>query len=254
MTIFRVYLTPSPFSIKMWSIVLVLGIVRTAVAAIPVAFGSSYAGDGTYYGFGASGACSWNFSGAYTQPWTTGIQTYVAMNAPQFASSGACGLCLKYKGTAAGGSGLTPIPETYQYAISNDLCPEVSKGTSTAVCLYTDIFCNRHTDCLLCSVRQEAWTSQPMVTAVGNSSIPLCNAMSATPASSTVSKDPIPITLSYPSPTHVCPCRRWRWRSVASSSTCNLHPTHIISCSQVFQSTFPPRSWSHQSSAIQSPT
>jgi hypothetical protein len=106
----------------MLSIVL-LAILRTAAAAVPVAFGSSYTGSLTFYGYGDSGACSWNFSGAYTQPWTTGIQTYVAMNAPQFASSGACGLCLKYEGTG-GGSGLTPVPEIYQYAIVQDLCPE----------------------------------------------------------------------------------------------------------------------------------
>jgi len=81
-------------------------------------------GDGTYYGAnsGSGGACS-----IYPRPsFASNIPT-VAMNAPQWANSGACGMCLQLSGSGKG-SGANPITGTTLVMVDN-LCPECKTGS-----------------------------------------------------------------------------------------------------------------------------
>lgn len=58
---------------------------------------------GTYYGYQAgAGHCSFQFSNSFTLPWTTGVYTGVAVNAPQYADSSPCGACIAFQGTGPG--------------------------------------------------------------------------------------------------------------------------------------------------------
>ena len=73
---------------------------------------------GTSYGPGNGGGhCSYQISGAVIkQPWITGINYYAASG--QYAGSKVCGLCLRFRGTRAGGT----IPLTTEYALSELFC------------------------------------------------------------------------------------------------------------------------------------
>ena len=63
---------------------------------------------GTYYGYQAgAGHCSFQFSNSFTLPWTTGVYTGVAVNAPQYADSSPCGACIAFQGTGPGSGELT---------------------------------------------------------------------------------------------------------------------------------------------------
>ena len=58
---------------------------------------------GTYYGDqSGAGHCSFQFSNSYTLPWTTGVYTGVAVNAPQYSGSAPCGMCVAFWGTGPG--------------------------------------------------------------------------------------------------------------------------------------------------------
>ena len=90
-------------------------------------YNATFSGDLTFYGLQSppgAGHCSSQFSGSSTQPWTTGIKSFMALNAPQYGDSSWCGLCIAYKATGPG-SGATQPPLTYTYAQISDECPEV---------------------------------------------------------------------------------------------------------------------------------
>ena len=58
---------------------------------------------GTYYGDqSGAGHCSFQFSNSFTLPWTTGVYTGVAVNAPQYSGSAPCGMCIAFWGTGPG--------------------------------------------------------------------------------------------------------------------------------------------------------
>lgn len=98
-------------------------ILFEASAQSPVGFGQTSVGDGTYYGVtNGAGHCSFQFSNSETLPWTTGINTFVALNAPQYGDSTPCGLCLQFHGTGPG-SGGDPISPSPQFALIADECP-----------------------------------------------------------------------------------------------------------------------------------
>lgn len=85
-------------------------------------------GDGTFYQLQAAGNCGYESApaiGASTVkqlPWTSGIQTFVAINNPQYNNSLTCGQCLVYQGTGPG-LGTTPIVEMPTYGFVSDSCP-----------------------------------------------------------------------------------------------------------------------------------
>jgi expansin (peptidoglycan-binding protein) len=85
-------------------------------------FSVRQSGDGTYYGAnnGAGGACS-----IYPKP-SFQLNT-VAINAPQWAGSGACGMCVQVSGSGQGQGG-SPITGTEVYMVDN-LCPECKTGS-----------------------------------------------------------------------------------------------------------------------------
>ena len=62
---------------------------------------------GTYYGQqgGQEDAASWGFGADFANSlgaeWTTGVQTFVAMNDPQYNNSLSCGQCLMYRQVSA---------------------------------------------------------------------------------------------------------------------------------------------------------
>jgi hypothetical protein len=103
---------------------LFLGMAPKAMAL----FGGVYNGDGTYFGPSGitTGNCAFGNSGAHTQQWAAGA-TFVALNAPQWAGSQYCGLCIEFKGDGAGLGG-TPPPTTWTRGIVCDQCPECKSG------------------------------------------------------------------------------------------------------------------------------
>ncbi|PRP75418.1 hypothetical protein PROFUN_15758 [Planoprotostelium fungivorum] len=86
---------------------------------------TTQSGDGTYYGpDNNSGNC-----GIYPVPSQISSATQglnVAMNAPQYFGSAACGLCLQVTGNGTG-SGSNPITGTFLVFV-NDQCPECKPG------------------------------------------------------------------------------------------------------------------------------
>lgn len=90
-----------------------------AVAQTQTDFGKTYDGEGTYYTLTGVGNCGFEFTDAKALGWSTGIDTFVAINKEQYAASATCGLCLSYQGTGEG-IGLAPIPTTPQYALVQD--------------------------------------------------------------------------------------------------------------------------------------
>lgn len=90
-------------------------------------YDATYKGELTYYGLQSppgAGHCSSQFSGSSTQPWTTGIKAFMALNRPQYADSSWCGLCIAYRALGPG-SGATRPPTSFTYAQISDECPEV---------------------------------------------------------------------------------------------------------------------------------
>ena len=90
-----------------------------------------FEGDGTYYGAGGSigGSCSLDRTNSLNLASALNINT-VAMNAPQYDGSEACGMCVMYRGTnpSCNTCGLTPILSAWQYAIVTNECPECKFG------------------------------------------------------------------------------------------------------------------------------
>ncbi|CAL8470266.1 g9808 [Coccomyxa elongata] len=91
-------------------------------------------GDGTFYGQqdgqDSQGTCSYNenFANSIKLPWTTGVDNTIALNDAQFANSGGCGLCIKYRGIGAG-LGTTPLSTSeWKTAFVNNRCPECAFG------------------------------------------------------------------------------------------------------------------------------
>lgn len=87
----------------------------------------TYSGDLTFYGIQSppgAGHCSSQFSGSGTQPWTTGITAFMALNRPQYSDSSMCGMCIAYRATGPG-LGATRPSTTFAYAQISDECPEV---------------------------------------------------------------------------------------------------------------------------------
>lgn len=83
-----------------------------------------YSGDGTYYGTGNGGTCS--YSPPSMPPVSSHINKLVALNAPQFFGSLSCGMCFRVHGTGQG-AGNDPITGTFT-AFVKDLCPECHAG------------------------------------------------------------------------------------------------------------------------------
>lgn len=109
--------------------ILFLRFLFTGFAQSNVQFGETAQGDGTYYGLtNGAGHCSFQFSKSESLPWATGINSFVALNAPQYGDSSACGLCLQYKGTGSG-SGGDPVSPSPQYGLIADECPECLTGS-----------------------------------------------------------------------------------------------------------------------------
>lgn len=108
---------------------LMLSVVPSILAQNGNLFGRSYTGDYTFYGAGndAAGACSFGFSNSNSLPWSTGTETTVALNNPQYGDSTPCGMCIQFEGSGFG-LGLTPIPTSPQFAIVNNVCPECAAG------------------------------------------------------------------------------------------------------------------------------
>lgn len=99
-------------------------------------FGQNFIGDGTYYndqGDQSTGNCAFGVSGASQLPWTTGLTgpRFVALDAPLYklGPGSNCGLCIAFYGSPIDRGcttcGTTPIPETVQYAMVSNSCPEV---------------------------------------------------------------------------------------------------------------------------------
>ncbi|KAK9816478.1 hypothetical protein WJX72_000764 [[Myrmecia] bisecta] len=115
-------------------------------SAQPPTFGSSYTGDGTYYGIQpypgsdqGSGHCSMQFANSYPLSWTTGVQNGVAMNHAQYA--GACGLCVAFRGTGKG-LGTAPIPLDWQYAIVTGDLDLAAVGDGRWIIEWHPVLCN----------------------------------------------------------------------------------------------------------------
>lgn len=85
---------------------------------------NKFTGDGTYYGAGEHGTCSYAPPGLPPAAWHI---RRVALNAPQFFGSLACGMCFKVHGTGQG-LGNSPIRGDF-FVFVKDLCPECQAGS-----------------------------------------------------------------------------------------------------------------------------
>lgn len=99
-------------------------------AAAPAAagpFGSTFSGEGTYYGLRTRGFghCSFHFHGHGASAGYLG--TPLAVNAPQYTGASICGLCVRFRGTG-GGAGGNPIASDWQPGFICDECPECKHG------------------------------------------------------------------------------------------------------------------------------
>jgi hypothetical protein len=106
------------------------------VAVSNAQYGTTFTGDLTFYGLQSppgQGHCSSQFSGSSTQPWTTGVTAFMALNAPQYGDSSPCGMCIAYRATGPG-SGATRPPTTFTYAQISDECPEVILNAYASRC------------------------------------------------------------------------------------------------------------------------
>ncbi|OWF52840.1 uncharacterized protein LOC110447205 [Mizuhopecten yessoensis] len=87
----------------------------------------NFRGDGTYYGVGSSGTCSYTPPDLPPVAKNHAITDYVALNSPQFFGSLACGMCFTVNGT---GHGLGNDPINGQHIVFvKDLCPECHAGS-----------------------------------------------------------------------------------------------------------------------------
>ncbi|XP_061174761.1 uncharacterized protein LOC133183887 [Saccostrea echinata] len=84
-----------------------------------------YNGDGTYYGAGTGGTCS--YPPPSMPPVASHLDKLVALNAPQFYGSLSCGMCFRVHGSGHG-AGNDPITGTFTTYVK-DLCPECHAGS-----------------------------------------------------------------------------------------------------------------------------
>ncbi|XP_060066506.1 uncharacterized protein LOC132546807 [Ylistrum balloti] len=88
---------------------------------------NNYNGDGTYYGVGSSGTCSYTPPDLPPVAKNPAITDLVALNSPQFFGSLACGMCFTVSGS---GHGLGNDPITGKHIVFvKDLCPECHAGS-----------------------------------------------------------------------------------------------------------------------------
>ncbi|BFZ23916.1 hypothetical protein BsWGS_26955 [Bradybaena similaris] len=88
-------------------------------------YSHEFKGDGTYYGKILEGTCSYG-DDIPAAAKDSRIYALVALNAPQFLNSLACGICLRVVGS---GHGLGANPITGQHIVFvKDLCPECKTG------------------------------------------------------------------------------------------------------------------------------
>eukprot|EP00397_Hematodinium_sp_SG-2012_P065586 GEMP01095763.1.p1 GENE.GEMP01095763.1~~GEMP01095763.1.p1 ORF type:complete len:171 (+),score=37.37 GEMP01095763.1:22-534(+) len=85
-------------------------------------------GDGTYFALPDYGKGNCALRNVESLPAFSRADIAVAINNPQYANSGACGMCVRYHGSAAGGLGSDPISTEWKTAIVVDRCPECKKG------------------------------------------------------------------------------------------------------------------------------
>jgi len=104
-----------------FAFVLLFGLIQ---GQLENTYTTEQSGDGTYYGTqdGSGGACSIYPSPSFV---SNGV-TKVAINAPQYSGSLACGMCMQVNGNGKG-SGANPIKGTF-LAFVDDLCPECKTG------------------------------------------------------------------------------------------------------------------------------
>lgn len=90
-------------------------------------FGSTFAGEGTYYGFRdrGFGHCSFHFLGLGKSPGYAG--TPLAINSAQYTGTSVCGLCVRFRGKGHGAGG-NPISQDWQPGFICDQCPECKYG------------------------------------------------------------------------------------------------------------------------------
>ena len=118
---------------------LALSTLMATTARAQNLFGLTFTGDGTYYGDQgdqSGGNCAFGVTGAASLPWTQGLTgpRFVALDRPlYFNGAGAaaqCGLCIAVYGSPKDAGcttcGTTPVPQTVQYAMVSNCCPEVS--------------------------------------------------------------------------------------------------------------------------------
>lgn len=111
---------------------------------------------GTFYGQqdgqDAQGTCSYNenFANTVKLPWSTGVDNTIALNDAQFANSGGCGLCIKYRGTGAG-LGTTPLSTTeWKTAFVNNRCVQCMQAALPLAQDAPLIPCNYHAQLYAC--------------------------------------------------------------------------------------------------------
>jgi len=101
-------------------------------------FGQTFIGDGTFYGNQgdqAGGACAFQVAGSASLPWTTGLTgpKFVALDAPLYNMQSTCGYCIAMYGDPVDAGcttcGTTPIPDTVQYVMVSNECPECLTGS-----------------------------------------------------------------------------------------------------------------------------
>ena len=115
----------------------VLALLATSASALNL-FGQNWKGDGTFYQTDAkqsTGACAFGVTAAADLPWTTGLTgpKFVALDAPLYSQGAVCGGCLAmYADPVDAGCttcGTTPIPQTVQYVMVSNECPECLAGS-----------------------------------------------------------------------------------------------------------------------------
>ncbi|CAC5426364.1 exlX [Mytilus coruscus] len=88
---------------------------------------NKFKGDGTYYGAGEQGTCSYSPPSLPPTVAAGNIKRYIALNKPQFFNSLSCGMCFKVHGSGKG-LGSDPIVGD-SIVFVKDLCPECLAGS-----------------------------------------------------------------------------------------------------------------------------
>ncbi|XP_063433937.1 uncharacterized protein LOC134715593 [Mytilus trossulus] len=88
---------------------------------------NKFKGDGTYYGAGEQGTCSYSPPSLPPLVAAGNIKRYIALNRPQFFNSLSCGMCFKVHGSGKG-LGSDPIVGDSTVFVK-DLCPECLAGS-----------------------------------------------------------------------------------------------------------------------------